>query len=312
MSVTDDWSETTESGASFAYAFGGGYWVGVAALIRYADDPGGPWVSGTGDLTGDETFFGVAYADGKWVAVGNDFKIVTATTPSTWSDAASSGDTPYALYDVAYGDGKWVTVGGLRRVYSASDPTGTWTSRLSIGNGAFYGVAYGGGDWVAVGSDGTIRTASDPTGTWSTPSSVPAAPAGVYDRLFTAVAYGDGEWLAVGRDLRIGSITPIAYTATDPSGTWSAATPGGDFDVYSYGGVRYLDDTWIVRGYVGTTTNELRYATSVGGPWASVSLGDFTNGAYAHVAFDGQIFAGAGGDGIIYQPTGGAGWGLTL
>ena len=138
----------------------------MAAILLPRPTPRGTWTDQI-DGTGADFEGGVAYANGRWVAVGKSGTIITATDPTVaWSDDATS-DIIFNFRRVAYGkdaDGNdiWVAVAG-DSVSVATDPTGTWSNMGIGGSLEFLGVTYANGRWVVVGNGGTIRVAPNTT-----------------------------------------------------------------------------------------------------------------------------------------------------
>lgn len=303
-------SSINTGGGDYLATSGGADW-----RIAYADSPEGPWTArdlAGGTPLGSRSFYGSHYADGRWVVVGNAGRIFTATTPGgAWAKA--SEPTSDTLFDVVYAEGVWVAVGASGGIYTATSPGGTWTSRTSGTSETLYGVAHGGGKFVAVGTNGTILYADDPTGSWSSATSGTAT-------VLRAVAYGNGRWIAVGGTFPLNdpfsAANPIARTATDPTGSWSSVSPGGDFAGYGFGGIRYLDGYWLACGYGPSTfgaKSAVRYTTSPTGTWSSAELPGPTD-TYSFITFDGDLFAvqGPGPSKLYHQEAAGTGWGLIL
>ncbi len=95
------------------------------------------------------------YANGLYVAVGDNSTVVTSTDQVDWKThtlVSPGGSTDPKLYAVTYGNNLWVAVGS----YIWTSPDGaTWTYRGNPSIGPFYAVAYGtNGRYVAAGGTG--------------------------------------------------------------------------------------------------------------------------------------------------------------
>ena len=98
----------------------------------------------------------VTYANGTWVAVGNNGAVATSTDQVNWTtQTVSSSVTEPCLYAVTYGNGLFVAVG--THIWTSPDGF-TWTYRPSATVGPFGGVAYGNGLYVATGGNYRVYT----------------------------------------------------------------------------------------------------------------------------------------------------------
>ena len=192
------------------------------------------------------SWYGVAYGDGRWVAVGNSPDVAVSLDGSTWSEYPAPAGS---WQPVTYGDGRFValssTTTGLEEMTSTngvnwtttSGPTGEWT-----------GLTYGGGRFVAVGTLGQIVTSTN-AANWTVEFSHSKAQ-------FTSVAYGNGRYVAV--DGALGA------TVVSPNGTgWSyypSPVAGARWGAVAFGNGNFvaLDDSGLgaaatsVLGYVWT------------------------------------------------------------
>jgi hypothetical protein len=110
------------------------------------------------------------------------------------------------------------------------------------------------------------------------------------------VAYGNGYWVAVG------AAGQVRY-ATDPTGTWSAASSPG-FGLDDVHGVAYGNGYWVAAG----SAARLRYATDPTGTWSAVAAHGFSGtDVVFRVAYGGGHWVAAGFDPYIQyaaDPTG--------
>lgn len=120
-----------------------------------------PRATGSGD-----DLNAVAYGNGRYVAVGNNFQAVTSTDGVTWTrnvvtDAdAASRDMTIHLRDIIFANGRFVAAAEGGRVYTSTNGL-TWTTHIIAPTAIrFRGVAYGGGRYVVVG-DTTSASSAD-------------------------------------------------------------------------------------------------------------------------------------------------------
>ena len=107
---------------------------------------------------------GLVYAQGTFVAVGGNGKIVTSSDDGkTWTERYS-GTAEY-LSGVTYGNDKFVAVGAYGTIVTSPDGR-NWTT-VGSGSVSWLGaVAHAGKKFIAVGKDGTVLTSPDGTN-WS-------------------------------------------------------------------------------------------------------------------------------------------------
>ncbi len=174
--------------------------------IILASSDGNTWLpryAGTGDIL--DGFYGIAYGNNKFVAVGYaDYLGLIGTSPdaATWTIGKINNDSSLAgevrfLNDVVYANNKFVAVGGLSdmEAYIVSSPDGiNWTKvyyeDVYGKSPGLNGISYAEGVFVAVGNNGRILTSTDAM-TWTErPSNVNIA---LYD-----VTYGNNSFVIVG------------------------------------------------------------------------------------------------------------------
>jgi hypothetical protein len=134
---------------------------------------------------------GIAYQEGRFVAVGHSTNIVVSANGTDWS-MVTNGLNPQweSLLAVATGGGQIVAVGNA--ILSSSDGL-QWTRRETVMGNQLWAVTYAAGQFVAVGSGfvGAIAATS---------------PDGIAWEIFTLpintsprnIAYGNGKYIAVG------------------------------------------------------------------------------------------------------------------
>jgi photosystem II stability/assembly factor-like uncharacterized protein len=220
---------------------------------------------------------GVAFGDGKWVAVGESGIIYSTDDGATWSaSGVSSG-----LQDVAYGDGssdtKWVAVSQSADSYRSTDGV-SWTllnlnSVLDLVNeGWMQSICFGNNTWVSVGLAGNVYYATDP----SSDTNWTAVKYSGTENLL-AVSYGEGpnnipRFIAVGK-----TNTPVLIVSDDNGQSWSTGTLPGGFTGTGdslLNGVAYGDSRWSVLGSYG----DHLLSTDGGNTWSIIALDKY--GAY--------------------------------
>lgn len=135
---------------------------GIYLSNRTGDGPGGTW---TKVHQASSELEGVAYGNGRWVAVGRNNLVVTSTNGTTWTE--SKGAQATAMWNwLAYGAGKFVAVGGgtvngqsVGAVMYSTDGL-TWTKGNAGTSSHLQSVAYSPtlNVFVAVGNNGAIVT----------------------------------------------------------------------------------------------------------------------------------------------------------
>ena len=108
---------------------------------------------------------GIAYGNGKYIAVGYNGKIYSSTNKTTWAEE-TSGVNVY-LSGIAYGNGKFVAVGDSGTIISSSG-NGTWTAETSGTATSIKSIAFGNNLFAC--SDGSNVYYSSGNGTWNSTS----------------------------------------------------------------------------------------------------------------------------------------------
>jgi hypothetical protein len=212
---------------------------------------------------------GVAYGDGKYVAVGDLGTIIISTDGTNWSRVASH--TKASLVGVACGDRGFVAVGEkgtiLRSIHGVN-----WLRCPSPTKTSLAAVTYAGGRFVAVGS--AILSSVD--GFHWVQHTNPA----VYYPL-TGIAYGNGQFVAAA----------YGNTVTSQDGTnWAVHPNGIVVSSYPYPyqiGITYADGKFVAVG-------EGVAASSVDGiNWEAAA--EPQTEILSGVAYGNGVFAAAGG-----------------
>jgi hypothetical protein len=89
----------------------------------------------------------ILFADGRFVAVGDQGSILTSTDGLSWSYPSSG--TEYNLKDIAYGQGQFVVVGASGAILTSTNGL-DWTNHFAGAVADMYGVVFESGQFVAV------------------------------------------------------------------------------------------------------------------------------------------------------------------
>lgn len=112
-------------------------------------------------IVGSNNWYGIAYGNGKYVAVGEDGYITSSSDGENWAAPKQVGT--YTWNAITYDDGKFVAVGCLGIAYSAVSSDGVnWTlSSLISREGKFVGVIYFNKTFIAADDEGWIWKSAD-------------------------------------------------------------------------------------------------------------------------------------------------------
>lgn len=256
---------------------------------------------------------GVAYGDGKFVAVGELGTIVVSGDGTNWSRVASGVTTP--LYAVACGDRGFVAVGGgtiLRSIHGIN-----WFRCPPQAYASLNAVTYGAGRFVTGG--GAILSSTD--GLHWIQHTNP-----LINSELTGIAYGNTQFVGVAYGSSVTSqdginwaVHPLALTANNPFpypigityGDGKFVAVGQQFAATSSDGINWEDPTDrqtetfsdVAYGngvFAATAWNAGRSATATsqhGDSWITNDLGRkftlqgiaFGNGQFVAVGWDGAI-----------------------
>ena len=139
-------------------------------------------------VVGTNHWYGIAYGNGQYVAVGASGYVTTSTDGVNWTTPKQVGTANWK--SIAYGNGKFVAF-NYDGYTSVSTNGTTWTTLKQIASKRLVGVTFGNEKFVVVGYDGYTSTSTDGTN-WSTP-----VQAGVTDMLWF-VRYCNGMFIAGG------------------------------------------------------------------------------------------------------------------
>jgi hypothetical protein len=318
MVSSDGMNWTTNSpDRRYRVGYGNGIFVGVGGVgIIATTTDGGAW---NRHVTPAPLFNDVAYGNGLWVAVSENRFCARSADGIYWT--TNYQGTNWPLKDIMYANGRFVAVG--QQVLVSSADGANWT--VSSAEDHFYSVAYGNGAFITVGNNGSILTSPDGV-SWESRREPSANIDNVY---LYGVAYGNSRFVAVGSyGISLISTDTVAwvnrnmgttewlrgvsfgnglFVAVDRAGTsyvspdgliWTnrpagpSGSPSGNGESTLGGGIIYGNGSYVA------TTGTARMLSSTNGlDWIShdIVAGPPLNG----VAFDGNTFVAAGGNGIL-------------
>ena len=170
---------------------------------------------------------GIAFANNRFVIVGEIGAIQTSSDGVTWAPQTSG--TGNALADVTYANGRFVAVGNAGTIVTSADGQ-NWLSVPSGVTTALGGVTYANGTFVAVGASGTVLTSG--TGlTWNLQSGISNTLA------LKSVTFGNNLFVA---------ITSAGEIIESPNGTVWAVQPSVGGTPYH---VAFLNNQFVIADY---------------------------------------------------------------
>ena len=314
-----------------------GLWVavGLGGLIANSTD-GNVWTAAVTNVDGTKgglsTYvYGVAYGNGRWVAVGQSTisagGIAISTDSKNWSPARSINN--FGARRVAYGkdvsgNGLWVSVGSGPIMIAKSTDGNNWTSAagvdynkggiIDVANNVAYGEdGTGNGLWVAVGRGGKIAKSTDGN-VWNQVGSI------------TGLGINEGLGVAYGKDNLgnrlwvVGGNYGLIVKSTDGNVWSTAAGTYNHINEYNVGGitgsvqgVAYGKDgtgagLWVAVGEGGVIAKSTN-----GNVWTpAASNGDITTYglgvAYGKDASGAGLWVAVGRGGLIAKSTDGNVW----
>lgn len=238
--------------------------------------------------------FGLAYANGRYVAVGSAVvnsvsrsAIFTSTDANNWTLAFTGNST--SIYRAAgYGGGRWVVAGGTARIaYSLNDGQ-TWAELTTPDPlDTFNGVGFAEGTFVLASTNGRIATSTDAVN-WTYSAISPAL------TNFADAGAGPGG-------IYLGGSAGAIFRWTGGVGTRL------DTNTSFASGNLIFNDTAIFNGklYLGTSVGTL-YESANGTSYTERPTST-TNSLNSLTVHNGELFA-AGGFGTIVSSTDGVSW----
>jgi len=144
--------------------------------ILKSTDNGTNWTSQDSPDNKTKDLYGVTYGSNKFVAVGENGRIVRSTNNSgtSWG-YVTTGVSPYPygsekLRSVAFGSNTFVAVGASGKILRSTNSGASWSNSTSGTSRELYAVTFANNTFVAVGQTGTILTSPDGI-TWTTRTS---------------------------------------------------------------------------------------------------------------------------------------------
>lgn len=280
-------ASVTYGGGKFVAVGGVSSTYGDAAAVYSTD--GVIWNEATLPGGAHESWTGVAYGNGKFVAAGyryNDHHLAYSSDGKTWYD----GSIPDVrdILCITYGNGKFValcttTSGSSVAGYSAYYSTNgiNWTA-AKIPQNEYDSITYGNGKFVAVGDTYDFIYSTDGIN-WSTTS--------LSERHgWGSVTYGDGKFVAVsGYGSTLGD-TYVAYSLNGVAWTVQKMTSSSSWNGVTYGSGKFVA-VGLTTGGVGAvaySSDGISWQTNttpVSEWWKSVAYG---NGKFVAVTSTSQ------------------------
>lgn len=246
------------SGTNQFIAVGGNYVAGFGVILTGSAD-GTQWTVERASSGLGASLTGVTYANGQYVAVGNN-QVMSSSDGINWNSlsAQPSGITAPTvdLFNTAYGNNLFVTAGTYNTSTSsqeiaydgliATSPDAVNWTILPFEPNYLSGITYGGGRFVAVGREGSILTST--TGTSWTPQSLPPQLNAGLTPYLISVIYAGGQYVVTGNYVGTNPSTGFLLTSADGI-TWTMQSTPAGVNVYgiSYGVVNGVG-TYVAVG----------------------------------------------------------------
>lgn len=175
------------------------------------------WAGTTAPNPGRASWMGVAYGNGRFVAVsgGNNSGYKTAYSSDGIAWAESTLGNGYKWCGIAYGGGKFAAISGYNGTsngFAYSDDGISWTAVYpqNYFSRQWMGITYGGGKFVAVANYSPVTAYSTDGINWEKAD----IPDGDLNTHLDAVAYGGGKFVAIGYSMAVYSDDGINWTKT--------------------------------------------------------------------------------------------------
>lgn len=251
-----------------------------------AADPLSTWHTRTSPFGTANDWRGIAFGNGKFVAVNkSDGQVMTSPNGTDWSP--QSAPTTRSFYGIAFGGGRFVAVGSSGSVFISEDGA-QWEQQNSETRAHLYHVNFNNGLFVAVGGGGAIL--SSPDGTAWTPRSTGST------NQWEASCYGNGTHVVVG--YRTQSPDIFTRSAASPTLTDWILTDSGASHYLS--GVTFGQGMFVAVGYGG-----LLQTSTDGVQWSAPA--NATHEWLYYATYDNNTFMAVGED-IIVSSSNGVDW----
>ena len=183
LSVSDNGLSWTPLNTGYPFsdhegiAYGSGMWIVAGGYFDYDDDDGpfavGTLYSSVDGLTWSRLPYStgkrlrdIAFAEGRFVAVGNDRQIFTSKDGGPWMGYfLPRWREEDNLRRIIYSQGIWIAVGNDGRMVSTSDPSdpSSWSEHVSHTSQNLHDIiATPDGGYVSVGNNGMLLRSSEP------------------------------------------------------------------------------------------------------------------------------------------------------
>jgi photosystem II stability/assembly factor-like uncharacterized protein len=227
------------------------------------------------------TLQSVAYAGGRFVAVGTGSRVLTSPDGIAWTPAATVPTA--ALLGVASDGNQWVAVGFGGALFNSIDTT-NWIQRNPSTTVNLRGVASTSNGFIACGDSGTVTTSFDGV-TWT------ARNAGTTQTL-NAVAHANGRYVAVGNaGTLVTSTDAVAWTRIPLTTATGAAISANLL------AVSFLNGQFVAAGNSGVIS-----ASNDGVTWTARTSATNTNNILG-LAYNGtQYVFVTDGDRVVVSP----------
>lgn len=213
------------------------------------------------------TLYGVTFANGIFVGVGDGGTVSISSNATNWTESATA--TTNKLNGIAYASGLFVAVGDGGAVETSTDGM-HWVLRTSGTTNSFAAVAYANGEYVAVGSSVVINS----------PDAVNWSPATSGLSGATGVAGGSAGFVAVG------NTSEVFYSAN--GSTWTSqqlTAPGSVFVGASLQNsiVTYANGAYLVGSFryaSSQSADSFIFRSTDGNYWTTNVLGNVFTGPF--------------------------------
>ena len=232
--------------------------------------------------------YAITYANGIFVAVGNQGTILYSVDGIAWEPRTSG--TSMNLNGVTYGNGTFVAVGDHGTILISPDGQ-IWTPRTPYSGTTtdLYAIAWGNGIFVAVGYYKTVLTSPDGY-TWT------ARTLQAFGECPYLVRFGNGIFVLLGK---VSLDIDPSYIFTSPDGlTWTERESPAS---YSLLGVAYGNSSFVAVGSFGTVLT-----SPDGSTWTERNSG--TSESFYSVAHGNNTFVAVGDYGVIFTSPDGVVW----